>query len=115
MSIRVVLLATCLLAAQALAGSSYEASKAELESLYQRLQEHWPSHDLHRKRLINSQRAWLSFRDAECEFVSTDVDHTSHIDNYEQCAQALTLERSRALRRYLQCADNDTACAVVAP
>jgi uncharacterized protein YecT (DUF1311 family) len=115
MSIRVVLLAICLLAAQAQAGSSYEASKAELESFYQQLKDHWPSNDLHRKRLINSQRAWLSFRDAECEFVTTDVDHTSHIDDYELCAQALTVERSRALQRYLQCADLDTACAVVAP
>ncbi|WP_271198499.1 lysozyme inhibitor LprI family protein [Pseudomonas turukhanskensis] len=115
MSIRMVLLATCLLAAQAQAGASYEASKAELESLYQQLKDHWPSSDLHRKRLINSQRAWHAFRDAECEFVSTNEDHTNHIDTYEQCTLALTLERHRALQQYLHCVNSGSECAVAAP
>ena len=95
---------------------SYEASKEQLATLYATLKTLLQNTPIHRKQLINTQRSWRAFRDAECEFVTTDDEQNNeHIDSYRQCAEDMTLARIRALQHYLHCAETGTDCTVAPP
>jgi uncharacterized protein YecT (DUF1311 family) len=95
--------------------TALQIATQQLETAYQQLKTHWHDHDLRRKRLINSQRAWRSFRDAECEYAASDEQAATHIDNYKGCIQAMTEARTRALEYYLRCGEAETPCAVALP
>lgn len=106
-------LAVCLLAFQAQASPSLADANVQLDALYQQLKNQPHTDDNLRKRMINAQRAWRAFRDAECEYVTAIGEGSAvHIENYEHCAQALTTARIDALQRYLQCTETETDCAV---
>ncbi|MEN0106358.1 MAG: lysozyme inhibitor LprI family protein [Pseudomonas sp.] len=90
--------------------STAAQAREQLEITYQQLLKHWANEHLHRQRLINSQRIWRSFRDAECELAATNENPGEHIDAYERCDQALSQERTRALQRYLRCAETNVDC-----
>ncbi len=95
--------------------TALEVATQQLETAYQQLKTHWQDHDQRRKRLINSQRTWRTFRDAECEYAATDEHPATHTDNYKGCIQTLTEARTRALQYYLRCGESGAACSVALP
>ena len=119
---RLPALAACLLATAILAAprvdahsghTSYSAEQTELDELYQKLLNHLHGEPIHRKRMINTQRAWVAFRDAECEYITTHgQNERQHVETYDQCATSMTNTRIRALEHYLQCIEVREDCRV---
>ncbi|MBC8719041.1 lysozyme inhibitor LprI family protein [Ochrobactrum sp. Marseille-Q0166] len=63
--------------------------------------------------LISSQRAWIKFRDAECNFSSSSTAGGSiHPMMLASCRAQLTTERNKQLINYLNCPEGDLTCAV---
>ena len=65
-----------------------------------------------RKPLLReSQRGWITFRDAECEFAASrtngDVGYPLVL---AKCLADMTATRTAQLRRYLACRDRDIDC-----
>jgi uncharacterized protein YecT (DUF1311 family) len=66
-----------------------------------------------RRRLQSAQRAWIAFRDAECDFSTADSrEGTIYPALYSDCLTALTNERTAQLEGYLNCEEGDMACPV---
>lgn len=64
-----------------------------------------------KKKLITSQRAWIAFRDAECNFVASSVGEGSAAPMVMQgCMEDLTNKRTDDLNKYLNCPEGDLAC-----
>jgi len=54
--------------------------------------------------LVKSQRAWLSFRDATCEYQSQGYEGgTLRASVALNCMNRLTVERSRQLEEHISC------------
>lgn len=98
------------------ANSAVQRTESEMESLYQQLlKQHGHGSVLH-KRLINTQRTWHSFRDAECEYLTTYGEQKGrHAENYDRCVQAMTEQRIRALQHYQQCDQAADDCTIDMP
>lgn len=66
-------------------------------------------------RLVHAQRAWIAFRDAECDFRSGGVDGGSAAPAVIMvCRTQLTSDRTTRLNTYLNCEEGDLACPVPA-
>jgi uncharacterized protein YecT (DUF1311 family) len=68
-----------------------------------------------RQALLESQRAWIRFRDAECAFATINsADGGIAPMLVAQCRQRLTAQRVSQLRDYLFCSEGDLDCPVPA-
>lgn len=66
-------------------------------------------------RLVAAQRAWIAFRDAECNFsTGNTVNGSIHPMLALQCHDALTKARLEQLKAYLACKEGDLTCPVPA-
>ena len=66
-----------------------------------------------RKALVGAQKAWLAFRDAECDFEAAGARGGSIQPMIvAQCRTRLTEARSGALRGFLTYAEGDAGCPV---
>lgn len=66
-----------------------------------------------RSRLVHAQRAWISFRDAECTFQSSGEDGGSVAPMIATiCQAAMTADRADQLKAYLNCEEGDLSCPV---
>jgi uncharacterized protein YecT (DUF1311 family) len=57
-----------------------------------------------KKQIVAAQRAWVAFRDAECDF-RTSLNGGAHqwlIVNHSQCLAELTVERTKVLQGYVE-------------
>jgi uncharacterized protein YecT (DUF1311 family) len=74
----------------------------QLNDEYRKLQKNLDGRDL--KKLIAAQRAWISFRDLDCDFSASDVDGGSmHPMVSLNCQQELTEQRIKQLKTYNAC------------
>ncbi|MFD2057142.1 lysozyme inhibitor LprI family protein [Mesorhizobium calcicola] len=92
------------------AGEDYQAADARLNKAYQDL---ISSDDADSKRLLQAaQRAWITFRDAECAH-STAASEGGSIHSMEvsQCLTRLTNDRTRQLAATANCEEGDASCA----
>ena len=65
--------------------------------------------------LVQSQKSWIAWRDAECEFASSAVVGGSVYPMiHAMCLEAQTRQRDAALQSYLKCPEGDLACPVPA-
>ena len=99
----------------ACADRAYKKSDAELNRTYDaviaRLRGAKPLAD----KLVNAQRAWIAYRDAECNFSSANAEGgTVYPMVVSTCLDDLTKTRNETLRGYLSCEDGDLACPVPA-
>ncbi|RKU05319.1 hypothetical protein C7H84_04135 [Burkholderia sp. Nafp2/4-1b] len=99
----------------ACADRAYKKSDAELNRTYQavtaRLHDAKPLAD----KLVNAQRAWLAYRDAECNFSSANAEGGSAYPMVvSTCLDDLTKTRNETLKGYLSCEEGDLACPVAA-
>jgi uncharacterized protein YecT (DUF1311 family) len=68
------------------------------------------------KRLSAAQKAWIAFRDAECDFqAGNSIDGSIYPMLISMCRTGLTQKRTTELKAYLDCEEGDTLCPVPAP
>lgn len=84
------------------AGDDYAAADAELNRVYKQLasaiDENWAP------PLRAAQRAWVTFRDAECEFQSMGWEGGSGRPGVQAgCLERVTKERTDVLKEMLKC------------
>ena len=86
-----------------------------LNSNYKEIEKRLADDDEAQKLLITSQRAWVKFRDAECNFsTSKAADGSIHIMMIASCRGQLTKDRNKQFTEYLNCPEGDLACPVPA-
>ncbi|KVS34690.1 lysozyme inhibitor LprI family protein [Burkholderia cepacia] len=99
----------------ACADRAYRKSDGELNRIFQavtaRLRDARPLAD----KLVNAQRAWIAYRDAECSFSSANAEGGSAYPMVvSTCLDDLTKARTETLKGYLSCEEGDLACPVPA-
>jgi uncharacterized protein YecT (DUF1311 family) len=92
------------------AGEDYQAADAKLNKAYQDL---ISSDDADGKRLLQvAQRAWITFRDAECAHSTAASEGGSiHPMEVSQCLTRLTNDRVKQLAASANCEEGDASCA----
>lgn len=95
------------------AAQQYKAADKELNDLYKQITTRLKDDPKAKQLLVKAQRAWIDFRDAECEFSASGVEGGSvypliHTD----CITAQTKARVEAFKIYLKCKEGDLSCPV---
>lgn len=96
------------------AGLAFKKSDAELNKLYKEITQRLLNNDEDvLKLLVKAQRAWISYRDAECKFSSSQsAEGSIYPVIYAQCLKSLTDVRIEEFTTYLNCEEGDMACPV---
>lgn len=85
------------------ASAAYQRADADLNRLYRLMTARLSTDDAARKRLVDAQRKWLQFRDAECAFQTIrTVGGSVQPMNVSSCLTDLTRERVTDLHRELK-------------
>ena len=93
------------------AGDALARADAVLNHDYGRLRDRLKGDPAAEKKLIAAQRAWITFRDAECVFSASTVEGGSAYGMVvAQCREHLTRKRVKELRHYLSCREGDLSC-----
>ena len=89
----------------------HERERWTLAAVTARLRDARPLAD----KLVNAQRAWIAYRDAECNFSSANAEGGSVYPMVvSTCLDDLTKARTDTLKGYLSCEEGDLACPVPA-
>jgi len=89
------------------------AADKELNALYQQITTRLKAEPERKKLLVGAQRAWVTFRDAECKFSASGVEGGSVYPLiYSSCTTDLTKARVQTFRNYLKCQEGDVGCPV---
>ncbi|WP_196257775.1 lysozyme inhibitor LprI family protein [Pelagibacterium limicola] len=92
---------------------AYQASDAELNELYRQIEHRLGDDEDTKNLLLGAERAWVSFRDAECTFASSAAAGGSAEPMARaMCLGALTQTRIDELEQYLACEEGDLSCPV---
>ena len=68
-----------------------------------------------RGKLVSAQRAWVSFRDADCAFEASGVEGGSVQPMIlNTCLEYVTSQRDKDLKAILTCEEGDLACPIPA-
>ncbi|MBW4789527.1 lysozyme inhibitor LprI family protein [Alcaligenes faecalis subsp. faecalis] len=93
--------------------NEYKNSDAELNKLYKEIGNRLKDDADTLKALRNAQRAWISFRDAECDFAAINTQGGSiHSMLITTCRNELTQARIKNFNTYLSCEEGDMSCPV---
>ncbi|PKA40301.1 lysozyme inhibitor LprI family protein [Rhizobium sullae] len=97
------------------AGKAYQKSDAELNALYKQIEARLKDDADTKKLLVAAQKAWVRFRDAECNFSSSTVaGGTAYPFISSTCLDTITKSRIEDLKGYLKCEEGDLDCPVPA-
>lgn len=95
------------------AGQEFKAADKDLNAVYQQITGRLKDNPDAKKLLVSAQRAWVGFRDAECQFSSSGVTGGSVYPwVYSSCLSGLTKVRVETLKQYLKCEEGDMSCPV---
>lgn len=95
------------------ADAAYRKTDAELNAIYRQITLRLKGDEKTAKLLVAAQKAWLSFRDAECTFAtSASANGSVYPMLVTQCRDGLTSRRIDDLKGYLKCAEGDLGCPV---
>lgn len=95
------------------AGAAFDAADAELNALYKQISARLKSDAATTRLLVATQRAWIAFRDAECDFAASSVAGGSIAPMIRaECLTSLTEARNATFRTYLSCEEGDLSCPV---
>ncbi|NKK67731.1 lysozyme inhibitor LprI family protein [Rhizobium leguminosarum] len=95
------------------AAESLKKSDAEMNKVYKEIEGRLKDDADTTKLLVATQKAWIAFRDAECNFQSSTVQGgTAYPFVNSSCHDGLTQSRTEALKVYLKCNDGDLDCPV---
>jgi len=96
-------------------GKAFKASDAELNKLYKEIQGRLKDDPDTTKLLVATQRAWVGFRDAECDFQASAVSGGSAAPMIRSmCLDGQTRSRIEDFKTYLNCEEGDMSCPVPA-
>jgi uncharacterized protein YecT (DUF1311 family) len=97
------------------ARADYDKSVTELLGVYDQIMARLKDLPDERKRLIEAERTWNKYRDAQCEFVASGVRGGSVWPwVYTTCQERITQAHTHELRRFLRCEDGALSCPVPA-
>ena len=93
--------------------ATYKKADTSLNRTYKNAITRLKSDSTQHKKLVDAQRAWLKFRDAECAFAvgSAGAGSASSMISSE-CMTSLTEQREKQLHEYLQCPEGDISCPI---
>ena len=95
------------------AAQENKAADKELNRLYQQITARLKDSPETKQMLVKAQRAWISFRDAECSFSASGVEGGSVYPLiHNNCITAQTKARIEAFKAYLKCKEGDLSCPV---
>jgi len=97
------------------AGASLKKSDKKLNELYTQIEARLKDDANTEKLLVRAQRDWTKFRDAECNFQTSQAAGGSMLPMLiAQCMDGLTQSRLKAFEGYLKCEEGDMSCPVPA-
>lgn len=97
----------------ACAEKDYKKSDAELNKLYKDIRIRLSDQPDTVKKLVSAQRAWIAFRDAECDFATLNTQGGSAYGMLvSMCRDGLTQARIKEFKTYLSCEEGDMSCPV---
>ena len=95
------------------ASKDYAKSDAELNKLYKEIRGRLSDQPDAVKKLVAAQKAWIVFRDAECDFSSVrSQDGSAYPMLISMCRDGLTQTRIKDFKTYLSCEEGDLSCPV---
>ena len=95
------------------AAKGYEDADRKLNETYKQIIDRLADAPDTKASLTKAQRAWITFRDAECEFTNAQAGGgTLYGTLINQCLTDLTDQRAQTLQSYLQCEEGDLSCPV---
>ncbi|MCW4151419.1 MULTISPECIES: lysozyme inhibitor LprI family protein [Halomonadaceae] len=90
---------------------AYQSADDELNDAYQSLVRKLEASPATLEQLRKAQRAWISFRDAECALESSGVEGGSAQPMVRNgCLATLTKRRTERLREHAHCEEGDLSC-----
>ena len=93
------------------AADEYKQADAQLNTLYKQLQNRLKGDAAAAKRLVAAQRAWIGFRDADCQFSAGASEGGSlHRFVLSNCLTDKTQARAAEFKQLLACPEGDTSC-----
>ncbi|MER8546464.1 MULTISPECIES: lysozyme inhibitor LprI family protein [unclassified Mesorhizobium] len=96
-------------------GAEFQKSDKKLNELYKQIEARLKDDADTKKLLVQAQRDWGKFRDAECSFQTAGSAGGSVIPMLiAQCMDGLTQSRVKAFEGYLNCKEGDLSCPVPA-
>ncbi|KAB2671123.1 DUF1311 domain-containing protein [Ochrobactrum sp. LMG 5442] len=95
------------------ANNDFAKADKQLNAQYSEIEKRLSGDDDAKKLLITAQRAWVKFRDAECNFsASGTAGGSMHPMTVALCKEELTTERNKQFSDYLKCEEGDLSCPV---
>ncbi|PWJ84950.1 uncharacterized protein YecT (DUF1311 family) [Pseudaminobacter salicylatoxidans] len=95
------------------ADKAYKKTDAALNATYKEIMGRLKDDKDTRKRLVTAQQAWITFRDAECDFATgNSLEGSIYPMLVLNCRNALTHDRLEQLKGYLKCEEGDPSCPV---
>ncbi|MGH7003576.1 MAG: lysozyme inhibitor LprI family protein, partial [Alphaproteobacteria bacterium] len=102
-------------ALNACADAAFKKSDKKLNELYQQIETRLNDDADTKKLLVQAQRDWVKFRDAECNFQTAEAAGGSMMAMLAaQCTDGLTQSRIKNFEAYLKCEEGDMSCPVPA-
>ena len=93
------------------AGKAFDAADLALNATYKDVTGRLKGEEERRKLLVSAQKAWLLYRDGECDFESSPtLGGSIHSMIVLQCRTTHTVARTKALRAMLTCEEGDLSC-----
>ncbi|SNY98236.1 lysozyme inhibitor LprI family protein [Halomonas sp. hl-4] len=90
---------------------AYQSADDELNEAYQALVSKLEKNPATLEKLRDAQRAWISFRDAECALESGGVEGGSAQPMVRNgCLATLTQQRTARLREHANCEEGNLSC-----
>jgi uncharacterized protein YecT (DUF1311 family) len=90
-------------------GAEYKKQDDELNKTYQQVMKR--ANDKQKTQLKAAQNAWIAFRDADCELLSSGAETGSVYPMVHAiCMADKTRERTELLKSTLQCEEGDVSC-----
>jgi uncharacterized protein YecT (DUF1311 family) len=95
--------------------AAFKKSDKKLNELYKQIETRLKDDADTEKLLVQAQRDWVKFRDAECRFQTAGAAGGSIIPTLiATCMDSLTQSRVKDLEGYLNCEEGDMSCPVPA-
>ena len=94
------------------AAKDYKAADAKLNATYKKLEQRYADNPDAKAALVAAQRAWIAFRDAECDLTALGAQRGSVYPMVRaMCLQSLTVDRTGQLDDHLTCEEGDLTCS----
>ncbi|PBB66586.1 urease-associated protein [Mesorhizobium sp. WSM4312] len=96
------------------AGKDFDAADKKLNDAYKQIEGRLKDDAASKKLLVDAQRGWVAFRDAECKFRGGPIDQAGTVYPMvvANCRTALTNDRLKDFQTYLNCPEGELNCPV---